>query len=436
MKFRVVFEDGLYIRADPSRGAGILGEVDYQQIVEGDDSVVSGWVRVPLSHHASGVGWIACSGADGSPYLLPLHHGSGAAQPHPLRLFEATLRSHDDVKELAWSDGQGRCQQRLLQAQKFLELLHTLRDSPPALLSSELWLWLGQQRPTSQTLDSTSIFALSELIFFLRYYTEREDWSSNLDTFNSNRLFTEPQPNTEAFDTYTLFVESCGVGLGWRHYVLNQLESMTACGHFADTLLRTLYFPCSASASHACHSLPLNSLPVLERPAALRQLLAADSQGAALPSDYGYLIRIEVNRNHVYLLDIPCTAFAQALREPVADQPDAAAMAAGWGLRLESTLRVQDSCVKCVDVAWELGRCRGQWLNEFLVYRYDSAGLVQRLSAAVAMCWQEEALHAPIGYRSHTKRWSQILDLVFRCNVAQELCGQTAWMSIETLLED
>eukprot|EP00455_Lapot_gusevi_P053034 TRINITY_DN8191_c0_g1_i3.p1 TRINITY_DN8191_c0_g1~~TRINITY_DN8191_c0_g1_i3.p1 ORF type:complete len:442 (-),score=82.43 TRINITY_DN8191_c0_g1_i3:78-1403(-) len=440
MRYRSIYPDqvGRFIRERSARDGQVMGELEPQDVIEGDPSLVEGWVRVSHPSLPNHFGWVPLVGADGNPCLVEISDEIPVDEAVLARRFYDPIpRSQEELRRLMWSAGGERQRSRVVEREKFLEFAESLNqrvqasEIPLASVWPQLFSFLFQRRPTLETLDSSSVFPLSELTFFLRYCTSQPDWMTDVGLLTQNQFFAQPSWDHEDFETFSIFVEACGRELGWKQYFGNKLESITACGHFADTYLRTIYFPDEDLARIAASAIELNTLPLEERPAAFISLVSqADPD---LAPDYGYVIRLEINRNHVYLLDIPCTAFRYATRAPPITHTDPDQLGLGWAMRLESNLWTRDSTVRPIDLAFELARCRTPWLNDFRVYRYESGGVVERFVGAARTCWADTALETAVGYRDRKRSWSEVLDLVYRCNVKQVVCGKRIWGSIQDL---
>jgi hypothetical protein len=218
----------------------------------------------------------------------------------------------------------------------------------------------------------------------------------------------------------------------WGLLLASKLEDATACGHFVDTMLRTVYFGDGGASRAAAAAGPvaaLNGLPLRERPRALRALLASHPGSA-------FCVRVEVDNSHVYLLDVPPTGADGTRRF--------------W--RVESVLYSCDSRVTLLGVglhgglppAFEalLDRLASPRhdCDCFTVREYDSPAAVGRFGAAGVACFGAAGLarRVPFGtaHPGGLAFEAAALELVYRLNAAAGVEGSAVWQKTTQFLMD
>jgi len=228
-----------------------------------------------------------------------------------------------------------------------------------------------------------TIYPLSELFFFLRFFTTQQ-----------NYLEAPSGPKHPDWEVYSIYAQSLGPEAGVKTFLENKLENMTACGHLADTLLSQIYFENAAEAKASAANHPINALNIKSRLDDLKQ---------AMPPDTSCVVRIEINGNHVYLLDLNTKSSA----------------------RIESLIHIKDSSARYVrkdKIEKELESCRGRY-DVFTVMEYNPQEASDRLKKALETCFSKKTLQTKFPMGTSPMQWTEILDFIYRINVASQVRG-------------
>jgi len=206
----------------------------------------------------------------------------------------------------------------------------------------------------------------------------------------------------------------------WELLLQNKLENMTACGHFADVFTWHIYFGSKEDAQHSAHSIKLNSVPLHKRPMKFLKKAKKNSQHK------NYLVRVEIDDKHVYLLDIPA-------KPKVPSSSSSSSSSTPFGYKVESSLFGKD-CSVCPYTLDEFSHHVAfedvESLDKFTVYEYDTSATFSRITKNVQSCWGDESLKIPVIIFHSEKTWNDVLDFVDNVNSAVHVTGvKGAWHS-------
>eukprot|EP01125_Pyxidicula_operculata_P021492 TRINITY_DN8307_c0_g1_i1.p1 TRINITY_DN8307_c0_g1~~TRINITY_DN8307_c0_g1_i1.p1 ORF type:complete len:331 (+),score=58.57 TRINITY_DN8307_c0_g1_i1:96-1088(+) len=267
---------------------------------------------------------------------------------------------------------------------------------------------------------------LSQFTFYLRYYFK--------DTFGSElfRLPVRGGPYPDEFRLLRIYrenLEDKTIENAWKHLVSNRLESMTACGHFADQLTWKIFFP---SKQQSKKSLQLHNIVDLnEKLDQFMKLLEkedSDKNNNNNNTATSYLVRVEINDSHVYLLNIPRlrytddTQFYAYMLESSVFQYDSRVV----GLKKESlfehldllrTVASSSSGGETIEedhVLWKNRNIRT--VDLFDIYKYSEDEALEEFKTSLDICFSQDNQLVQYPYYDKTKSWKDIRQLVSKFN--------------------
>jgi len=263
---------------------------------------------------------------------------------------------------------------------------------------------------------NNDLFPLSELSFYLRYF-----WREGTTAPSDSKLFAIPKydyMNPEAYETFSVFQEIEGGSQveGCKAFLSNKLESMTACGDFADMYINSIYFKSESEARGAFASAEINKVEnVSERMNQFIEMVLKN------PGE-SWIVKCEIDGNHVFLLEVPGGENKMWYRyESVLSSAD---FRISFGELTESELR--KALIRRIDR-----------LDSMRVHSFNVVHASERLSRAVEACFDEISLCSSVPYLDKEITWNEMLDkLPFTANRAIIKLKEPSvvWKNIRKLL--
>eukprot|EP01129_Flabellula_baltica_P010462 TRINITY_DN4425_c0_g1_i1.p1 TRINITY_DN4425_c0_g1~~TRINITY_DN4425_c0_g1_i1.p1 ORF type:complete len:286 (-),score=57.80 TRINITY_DN4425_c0_g1_i1:6-863(-) len=250
---------------------------------------------------------------------------------------------------------------------------------------SEIWHYFIQyQRDKSP--DHPNI--LSEWIFYLRFfYTE------------TDHFFGIPEPSSEYYAAYDLYrMVSQSRRDAWMMLMDSKLSDITACGHLADTFIQKVYF----SDKHTALACRLRS--ECEEPVSAVEALL---EWIEEEEERSFIVKVEVNDNHVLLCDIPVLPLDSKGHR--------------WVYHIESVVRVTDGRVKRRQIGDFMRKLREGYYGELdliEIYQYDQEAVCRRAVGSLKELYSR--LDERVSYFSKEKTMSEVLDFVHRIKVEEQ----------------
>jgi len=244
------------------------------------------------------------------------------------------------------------------------------------------------------------LYPLSEFTFTIRYASH---WKN---IFGNN-------PDDEIQQELTMYHRIQGhqdpAREGLKSLIVNKLQSMTACGHFADQMLNNLYFDGAQEREAARISLAEMKVG---SPAEVFKLIAEQPE-----KDRNLILRVEINDNHVFLVD--CATASDTVK------------------RLESIVFIRDSDIYNFNSLQfhERLSSRRDTLDKLEIFEYDCSSALIRLAKIMEKCYGHDTLDdRVIAYFDDQVSRNDIFDIVHRLNYASSLKGIKIWGEIEDYL--